>query len=202
MKTDKKFLLTIGIVASALWSAHAQNISIFTTVDDWNNWNNTNAPITFQATNALDLDGVTANGIGNTNAGATSIGGALQVSPILPCNWGTNGPVFYGPAANAAVLNALVGPNAAYGSPLPAQTGTMYVDYMLPDHSTNGTSFALGIFIQYNGNWGLGGQDYNPTDLGPVSTPSGMREKYRATIPYTINSTGTNNLTYFSLGFW
>jgi hypothetical protein len=175
---------------------------MFTTVDDWNNWNNTNAPLAFQATNTLDLDGVTVNGIGSTNAGATSLGGSLQLGPIVPCNWGTNGPVFYGPGANAAVLNALVGPDAAYGSPLPAQTGTMYVDYTLPDHSIAGSFFSLGIFIQYDGNWGLGGQDNNPTDLGPVSTPSGIQEKYRATIPYTINATGTNNLTYFSLGFW
>lgn len=201
----------MGMFAYALLSVRAQNIKMFTTYDDWNNWNNTNAPMTFQATNALDLDGVTVNGIGNTNAGATSIGGALQVSPIVYSNWGTNGagqyvgPVWAVTGASGAILAALDGPNAAYGSPLPPQTGTMYVDYTLPDHDTNGTFFALGIFIQYGstneGVWGAGGQDYSPTDLGPVSTPSGTQEKYRATIPYAITGT-TNDSTYFSLGFW
>ena len=197
----KSFILTIAIFAGALLSARAQNISMFTTFDDWTNWNSTGA-LTFQATNGFDMDGVTVDGIGNATAGATSLGGSLQVSPIVPCNWGTNGPVFDVISANSAVLTALDGPNAAFGSPLPAQTGTMFLDYTLPDHNTNGTFFAIGIFIQYDGVWGAGSQDYKPTDLGPVSTPSGMRENYRATIPYTITGTGTNKLSYFSLGFW
>lgn len=221
---NKNVLSTIAIFASVLLSAHAQNISMFTTADDWTNWNNSGGLITFQSTNALDLDGVTVGGIGGASAGATSIGGSLQVSPIVPCNWGQAGPVFAVTGANGAVLNALVGPDAAYGSPLPAGKGTMYVDYTLPDNSLGGSWFALGIFMQYDDNWGGGNQDWNPTDLGPVSTPSGIQEKYRATIPYTINasSLSTNevyttnidntittntviapkNLTYFSLGFW
>ena len=197
----KSILLTLGLIASALVSAHAQNISMFTTETDWTNWNNLGT-LTFQAANVLDLDGATANGIGGADAGTTSIGGSLQVSPIVPSNWGTNGPVWAVTGANGAVLTALVGPDAAYGSPLPAQKGTMYVDYTLPDHSLGGSFFALGIFTMYDGNWGGGNQDWSPTDLGPVSTPTGIQEKYRATIPYTINSTGTNNLSYFSLGFW
>lgn len=196
----KSVLLTLGLIASALFSAHAQNIKMFTTESDWTNWNSSGT-LTFQATNALDLDGATVNGIGGADAGATSIGGSLQVSPIVPCNWGQAGPVFAVTGANGAVLNALVGPDAAYGSPLPAQTGTMYVDYTLPDNSVAGSWFAMGIFIQYNDHWGLGGQDWAPADLGPVSTPTGTQELYRATIPYTI-SAFTNNLTYFSLGFW
>ena len=201
MKTKQIFLLAVGMVACALWSAHAQNISMFTTYDDWTNWNNTNTLIKFQATNALDLDGVTVNGIGNASSGATSLGGSLQVSPILPCNWGTNGPVFNGPGVTAAGLAAIDGPAAAFGSPPLAQSGTMYLDFTMPDHNTNGTSFGIGVFMQCDGEWGLGGADASPTDLGPVSTPSGTQEKYRATIPYTINAV-TNNLSYFALGFW
>lgn len=199
----KIILLTFGMFASALLSAHAQNMIMFTTADDMTNRNNGTGALTFQSTNAVDLDGVTVNGIGNEIPGATSIGGSLQVSPIVPSNWGVNGgPVWDVIGVNGAILTALDGPDAAYGSPLPAQTGTMYVDYTLPDHSLAGSYFALGIFIQYDGNWGLGGQDWSPVDLGPVSTPSGTQEKYRATIPYTINSTGANNLSYFSVGFW
>lgn len=194
------FITAIGILATALLSARAQNIKMFTTESDWTNCNSAGT-LTFQATNAFDLDGATANGIGGANSGATSIGGSLQVGPIVPCNWGQAGPVFAVTGANGAVLTALDGPDAAYGSPVPAQKGTMYVDYTLPDHSVAGSYFAIGIFIQYDGNWGLGGQDWNPTDLGPVSTPTGIQEKYRATISYTINA-NTNNLSYFSLGFW
>lgn len=201
MKKRNIFLFTAGMVMCALWSTHAQNITMFTTYDDWTNWNNTNALITFQATNGVDLDGATVDGIGTTNSGAISLGGALQVSPILPCNWGTNGPVFNGPGVTAAGLAAIDGPSAAFGSPPLAQSGTMYLDFTMPDHNTNGTSFGIGVFIQCDGEWGLGGADYSPTDLGPVSTPSGTQEMYRATIPYTINAV-TNNLSYFTLGFW
>jgi hypothetical protein len=192
--------LTVGLFACALLSAHAQNTIFYTTDSDWTNWNSSGS-LTFQDTTAVDLDGVTVNGIGNANAGATSLGGALQVSPIVPCDWGKAGPVFDVTGANGAIIAALAGPGAGYGSPLPAQKGTMYVDYTLPDHSLGGSYFAIGIFIQYDGNWGLGGQDWSPADLGPVSTPSGIQEKYRATIPYTLNAT-TGNISYFDLGFW
>lgn len=227
----KTILLSLGVIASALLSAQAQNIKMFTTESDMTNWNaitgSGSTLLTFQATNALDLDGATANGIGGADSGVTSIGGSLQVSPIVPSDWNGGdkaGPVFYGPGVNGAVLTALDGPDAAYGSPLAAQSGTMYVDYTLPDHSIAGSYFGFGIFMQYDNNWGGGGQDWNPTDLGPVSTPTGMQEKYRATIPYTIHSLGlgtnevyttnadnsitTNtviapkNLSYFTLGFW
>jgi hypothetical protein len=196
----KIVLLTVGMFALALLSAYAQNTVFYTTDNDWTSWNSSGS-LTFQDTNAADLDGVTVNGIGNANAGATSTGGSLQVSPIVPCNWGQAGPVFAVTGVNGAILTALDGPAAAFGSPLPAQKGTMYVDYTLPDHSLGGSYFAIGIFIQYDGNWGLGGQDWSPADLGPVSTPSGIQEKYRATIPYTLNAI-TNNLSYFDLGFW
>jgi hypothetical protein len=96
---------------------------------------------------------------------------------------------------------AAINPGAAYGSPTPAQSGTMYVDYTLPEHSIAGSYFAMGIFFQKNEQWGGGGSDWSPTDLGPVSTPYGTQEKYRARIPYTINASDTN-LTFFNIGFW
>ena len=186
--------------AWALSSAQAQNTVILTTYSDWTNYDNASGSITFQATTAVDLDGVTANGIDNANSGATDIGGALEVSPIVPCNWGQAGPTFNDHAVSSAVL-AAIDPGAAYGSPTPAQSGTMYVDYTLPDNSIGGSGFAMGIFFQKNDQWGGGGQDWSPTDLGPVSTPSGTQEKYRARIPYTINA-DANNLSFFNIGFW
>ena len=191
-------LFATGIFACALFSAHAQNTIFYTTHDDWTNFNMTGSGLTFQATNTFDYDGVTVDGIGNAIPGATSVGGALQVSPIVPCNWGTNGPVFAGPGPTTGVLQAMDGPGAGFGSPVAAQSGTMYVEYTMPDH-TNGTSFSMGIFFQDDAQWG-GWSASADTDLGPVTTPYGTREMHLATIPYTLNA--TTNLSYAQIGFW
>ena len=191
-------LFATGIFACALFSAHAQNTILYTTHDDWTNFNMSGSGLTFQATNTFDYDGVTVDGIGNASPGSISVGGSLQVSPIVPCNWGTNGPDFPGPGPTTGVLQAMDGPGAGYGSPVVAQSGTIYVEYTMPDH-TNGTSFSMGIFFQDNVQWG-GWSASADTDLGPVTTPYGTRELHLATIPYTLNA--TTNLSYAQIGFW
>jgi hypothetical protein len=196
----KIVFLTVGMFAYALLSVHAQNTIMNTTFNDWTNWSSTGSGLTFQATNNVDLDGVTVNGIDNpSDAGGTSLGGSLEVSPIVPCNWGQAGPVFGGPGPTEAVLVAMDGPGAAYGSPLAAQSGTMYVDFTMPQYTNSGTYFSMGIFFQDDAQWGGWSASQN-VDLGPVNTPYGIQEKYRAVIPYTLSPITT--LTYAQLGFW
>ncbi len=156
--------------------------------------------LTFQATTAFDYDGVTVNGIGNpSNAGGAGTGGALEVSPIVPCNWGQAGPAFGLAGPTTAVLVAMDGPGADYGQPLVAQTGTLLVDYTMPDDTLGGTYFTMGIFFQDDAQWG-GWQASQNIDLGPVITPSGTEEMYEAVIPYSLSA--ASNLSYAQIGFW
>lgn len=190
-------LLSAGIVAFALQSAHAQILE--TTFDDWTNWNSTGSGLTFQGTNTFDYDGVTVDGINNPSlAGDAGTGGALEVSPIVPCNWGLAGPAFGLAGVTTAALQAMDGPGAG-GSTVVAQSGTLLVDYTMPDHSGGGTYFNFGIFFQDNAQWG-GWSAAQNIDLGPVTTPSGTEEMYEAVIPYSLSA--TTNLTYTQIGFW
>src|ERR1039457_6588570 len=135
----KLALFSIGILAFALQSANATNTILYSTDNDWTNWNSVQG-LTFHDTTAFDYDGVTVNGIGNpSNAGGTGALGSLEVSPIVPCNWGQAGPAFGLAGPTTAVLVAMDGPGADYGQPLVAQTGTLLVDYTMPDHTLGGT---------------------------------------------------------------
>ena len=195
----RNIFLIVGILMFALQSAMAQNTVIETTYDDWTNWNGTQT-LTFQGTTAFDHDGVTVNGINNpTLAGDPGTGGSLEVSPIVPCNWGQAGPAFGLAGVTTATMQAMDGPGAGYGSPVAAQSGTMYVDYTMPDYTNSGTSFNIGIFFQDDAQWGGWSASQN-IDLGPVTTPYGTRELYRAVIPYTLSA--TTNLSYAQIGLW
>jgi hypothetical protein len=188
---------SIGMLALALASAQASNTICYTTDSDWTLWNNTGQALTFTDTTAFDYDGVTVNGIGNT--AGTSVGGSLEVSPIVPSGWGLGGP-FYGIlAVNDAVMVAMDGPGAGYGNPVVAQSGTLLVNFTMPDHNLGGTSFTMGIAFQDNAQWG-GWQANQLHDLGPVSTPYGTEEMYQAVIPYTLNATAS--LSYTQMGLW
>ena len=195
----KLALFSIGILALALQSANATNTILYSTDDDWTNWNSVQG-LTFQGTTAFDYDGVTVNGIGNPlNAGGAGTGGSLEVSPIVPCNWGQAGPAFGLTGPTEAVLVAMDGPGAGFGSPVVAQTGTLIVDYTMPDYTNNGTYFSMGIFFQDDAQWGGWSASQN-TDLGPVTTPSGTQEMYEAVIPYSLSAAA--NLSYAQMGFW
>jgi len=195
----KLALFSIGILALALQSAHATNTILYSTDNDWTSWNSVQG-LTFQDTTAFDYDDVTVNGIGNaSNAGGAGTGGSLEVSPIVPCGWGLAGPAFGLTGPTTAVLVAMDGPGADYGQPLVAQTGTLLVDYTMPDHAVSGTSFSMGIFFQSNAQWGGWSASQN-IDLGPVTTPSGTEEMYEAVIPYSLSA--TPSLGYAQLGFW
>lgn len=194
-------LFSIGILAFGLFSANAQNIVIAGTYDDWTNWNasltNGSSIVTVAGTNNFSYGGITVNGVDNpTDAGGTSVTGALEVSPSVPWSeW--NGAAIYPPGTTLATFQALDGPFAT-SSALVQYSGTMYVTYTMPDDGITG-SYWNGIFafFNYTGNWGPQGPS-DHTDLGPVSTPSGTEELYEDTIPYTINAVA--NLTYFQWG--
>jgi hypothetical protein len=195
----KHVLFSVGMLAFALLSANATNTILYSTDDDWTSWDGTQG-LTFQDTTAFDYDGVTVNGIGNSsNAGGAGTGGSLQVSPIVPCNWGQTGPAFGFGGPTTAVLVAMDGPGADYGQPLVAQTGTLLVDYTMPDDTGSGTYFSMGIFFQDNAQWGGWSASQN-IDLGPVTTPYGTEEMYEAVIPYSLSP--TPSLSYAQIGFW
>ena len=190
-------LFATGIFACALFSAHAQNTILYTTHDDWTNFNMSGSGLTFQATNTFDYDGVTVNGIGNASPGSISVGGSLDAVPLFHVIGARMDLTFLGLGQRRGFTS--------YGwagrriwLPVVAQSGTIYVEYTMPDH-TNGTSFSMGIFFQDNVQWG-GWSASADTDLGPVTTPYGTRELHLATIPYTLNA--TTNLSYAQIGFW
>ena len=196
----KLALFSIGILALALGSARADNTICYTTDDDWTSWNSTQGGMTFSATTAFDYDGVTVNGIGNgTNPGGAGTGGALEISPIVPCGWGLDGPFLGVNGITDAMLKAMDGPAAGYGNPQLAQSGTLIVDYTMPDNTLGGTSFTMGIAFQDDAQWG-GWQANQLYDLGPVSTPYGTEEMYQAVIPYTLNAAA--NISYTQIGLW
>ncbi len=195
----KLALFSIGVLALALVSANATNTKLYSTDDDWTSWDSVQG-LTFQDTTAFDYDGVTVNGIGNPlNAGGAGTGGSLEVSPIVPCNWGQAGPAFGLTGPTTAVLVAMDGPGADYNQPFAAQTGTLLVDYTMPDDTGSGTYFSMGIFFQSNAQWGGWSANQN-IDLGPVTTPYGTEEMYEAVIPYSLSA--TPSLGYAQIGFW
>lgn len=195
-----KKLLLFSVTTFALLSVHAQ--VLYSTYEDWTNWNGGNDGATGITT--FDYDGVTVNGIGNpTLAGDASVGGSLQLNPITP---GSGAPYVsgsqnftWGPGIPAAMMTAMDGPGfVAPGSSagtLVAQSGTLLVDFAMPDHTDGGTTFQLGIWHNYNNSYG-GWFATSQIDLGPVSTPNGTMEMYQAVIPYSFIG-DTNSLTYY-----
>jgi len=196
----KIILLTVGMFALALSSVYAQNIIITATYEDWTNWNGAGSKgwfgYTTEGINTFDYGNITTNGVGNpTDAGDTSLAGALQVSPVVS-GWG---PAIQGPGATEDLLTAMDGPSGGWATgKLVAQTGTLYVYYTQPDHTLGGSYWGFNVFYNYDGGWGF----WSPSstiDLGPVSTPSGTEEMYKAVVPYTINAC---SLGYFNLGYF
>ena len=193
-------LLTVGMFAFALSSAHAQNIISDATYNDWTNWNGAGSggwfKYTVEGTSTFNYGNITNNGIDNpTDAGGTSLAGALEVSPVVS-GWG---PAIQGPAPTEALLEAMDGPSGGWASgSLVAQTGTLFVYYTKPDNSNGGTYWDFNVFYNYSGGWGF----WSPSstiDLGPVSTPSGTEEMFEAAVPYSLNAC---SLGYFHLGYF
>jgi hypothetical protein len=88
------------------------------------------------------------------------------------------------------------GPAANYGGSLVAQSGTLLVNFTMPDHTTGGTYFQLGVWLNYSGGY-IGYFSTSQIDLGPVSTPTGPMEMYQAVIPYSL---APCSLGYFQFG--
>jgi len=196
----KSVLFSTGMLVLTLLGgrAHAQNPVLYSTYNDWTNFNGSGAAwsspnYTPLAVTTFDYDGVTVDGVGNATPGATSPGGSLQMSPIVS-GWQ---PICSIGDQSLPILQALDGPLATTGS-LVAQHGTLFVEYTQPDNGGGGTYFSLALYLNYNGGW----QQWWPSstiDLGPVTTPSGTEEMYEAVIPYDISAC---TLTYFNFGLF
>ena len=193
------------MLAVTLLSAHAQNTLLYGTSNDWQAFDNNgnSAGYTVQAVGNFSYGNITVNGLGDTNAsavGATGIAGALQVSPAVPSGWPPPNYSFAGVVAalggqSTAFFQAIDGQLGSTGS-LVSQSGTMIVDFTMPDHSNGGTHFTMAIFLNYAGGWGWTDAT-SQRDLGPVSTPSGTQEMYEAVIPYNLAAC---TLYYWEIG--
>lgn len=204
----KLALFSLGILAFALVSVHAQNTIMYTTFDDWTNWNGDGDGCT--AVSTFDYDGVLLNGIGNQTAptAVTGPGGSLQLNPAGNNSTGTGWNVdVYGPGLTAAEVIALDGPEAVppysaasgYGpGSMVAQSGKLLMDFVMPDNNTLST-FSTGIWFQDNNTWTVWGAS-SYTDLGPVTTPNGTQEMYEAVIPYNISACAS--VTFAQIGIW
>lgn len=173
-----------GSVSLFSIDAMAAEISLFTTQEDFTGWDGgTNITATPTATS---LDASTINGLGNhTSPGAAGTNGGLLV------DWNSGGWLMFtaqDPASRANFLAALgtTDPGAGNGG-YTAASGTIKFDYTKPTTLT-GNYFQLGIFFNYDGGWG-------PTTGSETDNGNGT---FTATIPYTINATGSS--WYFQFG--
>ncbi|HEV2454039.1 MAG TPA: hypothetical protein VGY98_07245 [Verrucomicrobiae bacterium] len=201
-------LLTLVIFPLTLVSARAQ--TVYATYDDWTNWNGGGDGAI--AVGTFNYGDITVNGIGNPSLPGVSSPdgpGSLQIAPITPAS----GPPYadtntvWGPGPTAAELAAMDGSGfvapysaaSSYGpGTLVAQSGTLLVDFAMPDHTIAGSYFNLGLWANYNNAY-TGWWASSLIDLGSVSTPNGPMEMYQAVIPYTFIS-DSNDLTYISFG--
>jgi hypothetical protein len=197
----RKIVLALGMFTCAFLNAHAQNTILFTTENDWTGWSGGWFGYTMTPVTTFDYDGVTVNGLGNTSApGATGTGGSLQISPESG-GWGA---VAYGPGLTWAAMSALDGPGAVapYSQPpsygpgsLVARTGTLVMDYTIPQTSSY---FQPGFYFQTDSQGWSTWFASSQIDLGPVTTPNGTMEMYRAFIPYSISA--CSSYTYNNFG--
>lgn len=184
-------------------AANAQ--TLFTTYDDWTNSSGSGS-YTAGATTTFDYDGSTVDGLAGPNPGGTSAGGggSLQISAVTS-GWG---PVAWVPGLNNQAGTAMDGPGwvqpysaaSGYGpGASEAASGTLLMDYTMPDNTFGGTYFQPAVWYNYPGNWG-GWFATSETDLGPVNTPNGQMEMFQATIPYSINAVPLGSLWGFGIG--
>lgn len=198
----KLILLTIGMLAAAVASVHAQNAILDATYEDWTNYAGviTNGGddgwFGYQpdAVSTFSYGGITVNGLANpTDPGTNSVTGALEMPPVKS-GWG---PMMGGGDGALPVLQAFDGPLATSGA-LVAQNGTVIIYYTQPDDNGGGSYFQIGLYLNYAGGWG-GSFPSTTVDLGPVTTPSGTEEMMEAVIPYSIAAC---NLYYWEWGFF
>ncbi len=169
----KLALLSTTLVTFVIQSATAQ--SLFTTTGDFTGWSGGSA-FTVGPAAAPDLDGNSANGLGNT--GTSGTGGSLQLVWLS----GSFDYIFsQGEQANAAFMAAMMFNNQiqiTYNKPPPG----------------SGNYFGLGIVLNYDGH-------FDQVFGSEVDNGNGT---FTATIPYNNNSisaqAGGAGITYFQLG--
>jgi PEP-CTERM motif len=175
----------------AATSANAQNVTLFTTADDFTGWGTGSA--TPAPSTAYDFDGSTTNGAGNYTTG-TGTAGSLQLTTATP-GYG-NLANLPGEAGNSAFMSAIdPGSVAAYsaasgygpGSTV-AYSGSLQVTFTAPAHSS-GTYFQIGMLIQYDGGYN---QDFSSSTVND-GTVDGL-STITATIPYSFGAGSFNYL--------
>lgn len=182
----KKLVFSIGMLAFTLSPvANAQNVSLFTTYDDFSQWSlSGGTTITPDPTWSADNNAV--NGLGNlSNAGGAGTSGSLSIQ-YGPTTGNFNSIASApGEGGNSIFLSA-IDPGSS-GNNSATWAGNIYLDYSLPDNE-GGTYFQLGVLLQYSADGYY--QQFFPagsdTDLG--FQDSNGEEVFQATIPYTITA--------------
>jgi hypothetical protein len=188
MKThwaDCLWRATFGLCLAAVslsMPSIARGTVLFTTQEDWAQWNNSGS-MTTTGVNTTSLDASTINGVGNNaSPGGAGTTGSMQTV------WGSGSYNFFsgpGEQGNQGFLSAL-DPGAIAGASTAAYSGTLTVSYTKPPPGT-GNYFQLGLLLNYDGNFG---QFFgNETDNGDGT--------FTATIPYMVNQV---SMSYFQLG--
>lgn len=169
-------------------ASHAQAQTLFTTVNDFNQWSVGGG--TGGGSTLYDSDGSATNGLGNTTAaGGAGTAGSLSVTLSNPSNTYQFPAFSAGEQGNQAFLSTL-DPGAVAGTSLAAYSGTLDMTYTTPTNN-GGSYYEIGVVLNYDGNFGQFFQSsaVNETIDGQPTTV--------ATIPYTISAT---SLSYFQLG--
>jgi len=209
----------MGAVAGvAMFSLHpkhaqAQNITLFTTHDDWSQWSNNGDSTNSESAvvqSHPDSDGSLVNGLGSPSSGSgvgnpsASGGGSLSVTESS----GTYDFVYSQtlPFGTTAYNEALVNNLASNGG-----TGKLLLTYTIPTPQAEGTYFQVGVVFNYGdyGSGPYGGNFLFDQNSSTTVVNDGVIDGatwYTATIPYTLsdptlmlNDTASST-TYFQTG--
>jgi hypothetical protein len=176
-------LIVAAIVTMAAPTTASAAAVLFTTQEDFAEWNTTGTPnMALTGVAAGSTDSSTTNGLGNTLAA-----GGAGTSGSLSAQWNAGSfNYMFGPGeqANAAFLAELGTTADATAGPT---TGIISFDHTQPPPGT-GNYFQLGMVLNYNDNFG---QFFGTTADNGNGT-------FTTTVPYTINAHPA--LTYFQLG--
>jgi hypothetical protein len=188
----KVLLLSIGIVGSLVQSASANPLALFTTTDDFAEFQN-GSPV---VSSDYFSDSSAVNGLGNTtNAGGAGGVGSLELT--VPGGWGdlSDGPP---EASNQGFLSA-IDPGAiaawtagsGYGpGTLAASSGTISFDV----YTANLTDwYQFGVLFNYGNNW----SPFFSSSTSDFTGADGQTWTH-CEVPYSINAVNAG-LSYFGL---